>query len=117
MHPMEAALISRMAGVNRRDKPSEPSSTLVLNTSDMEEIELGMSNFDHEIDEGFAEALKERPGLVCGRHAGYNFNGIVYYADGMFHEEVWVYGSPVRIVSEETLEELKESVCDAYGYE
>lgn len=87
------------------------------NTQEMEELELGMSNFDRSIDEGFAEALQARPGEVKGRHAGWNFNGQVYFHDGKFHEEVWVYGSPRQVISADTLSELMDDVCAEYGYD
>lgn len=74
-----------------------------------------MSNFDHSIDTGLAEALQARPGKVFGRHAGWNFNGRVFFSDGRFHEEVWVYGSPRETVSADTLPELMEEVCYRYG--
>lgn len=86
-------------------------------TEQMEEIDLGMTNFDGTIDDGFAEALMERPGEVFGRHAGWNFNGQVYFKDGQFHEEVWVYGSPRQTISAPTLPELMEAVCAEYGHE
>ena len=85
-------------------------------TEEMEEIDLGMSNFDGAIDDGFAEALTARPGGVFGRHAAWDFNGKVYFEDGQFHEEVWVYGSPRETISASTLRELMDSVCDEYGH-
>lgn len=81
-----------------------------------EEIELGMSNLNHEIDEGFDDALRISPGEVFGIHSGWDFNGRVWFFDGRFHEEVWVSGSPREIISEGTLKELMESVNDSYGW-
>jgi hypothetical protein len=72
-----------------------------------------MSNFDHTIDPGFEEAL--RRGDCWGRHAGWNFNGQVWFADGMFYEEVWVYRVPQEVISAPTLEELMDAVNDEYG--
>jgi len=84
-------------------------------TEQMAELSIGMSNFDHSIDPGLAEALQDSPGEVFGRHASWNFNGRVFFSDGQFHEEVWVYGSPVETVSADTLPELMEEVCYRYG--
>jgi hypothetical protein len=86
-------------------------------TDNMKEIDLGMSNFDHEIDEGFAEALKALPGKVFGRHAGWEFNGRCWFADGKFHEEVWRYGSLRALVSADTLPELMSAVNADWGSE
>lgn len=74
-----------------------------------------MSNLDHSIDEGFDEAL--RAGAVFGRHAAWNFNGKVWFQDGLFHEEVWIYGSPVGVRSAESLSELMQLVNDEFGGE
>lgn len=84
-----------------------------MNTAELTEIELGMTNFDHSIDDGFEDAL--RAGGVFGRHAAWNFNGKVWFADGRFHEEVWQYHSPVGVRSADTLRELMETVNDEFG--
>jgi hypothetical protein len=83
---------------------------------EMKEIELGMSNFDHEIDSGFAEALMAAPGAVFGRHAAWNFNGLVYFKHGKFHEQVWIYLEYRETLSADSLKELMKIVCDKYGY-
>jgi hypothetical protein len=85
-------------------------------TEEMEELDLGMSNCFHEIDDGFAEALQARPREVFGRHAGWDFNGRVWFADGEFHEEVWTYGSPRTTISAPTLKDLMEAVNNEYGW-
>lgn len=84
-----------------------------MNTADLTEIEFSMSNFDHEIDDGMAEALKA--GGVFGRHHAWNFNGMVWFANEKFHEEVWVHNSPVTTVSADTLEELMQEVNSEFG--
>jgi len=86
-----------------------------IDTLIMSEIGLEMSNFDHEIDEGMEEALMLEPGRVFGKHAGWNFNGRVYYHDGLFYEQVWVYGSPIETISAETLKDLMIKVNSKYG--
>lgn len=84
-------------------------------TKNKREIDLGMSNFDGSIDEGLSEALQAEPDEVFGRHAGWNFNGKVWFQDGKFHEEVWVFGSLQQVISADTLSDLMEEVCAEYG--
>jgi hypothetical protein len=81
--------------------------------TEMAEVEFGMTNFDYTIDEGMEEAL--RAGNVYGRHAAYNFNGLVFFRDGKFHEEVWVYHAPTEVVSADSLSELMRAVNEKYG--
>lgn len=81
------------------------------------EVGLGMTNFDHSIDSGFEDALRSGEGRVWGRHAGWNFNGRVWYEDGKFHEQVWCYRVPVGELSAGSLEELMRVVSDEYGYD
>lgn len=81
----------------------------------MVETKLGMSNFDCSIDEGFSDALKSEPGELFGRHAGWNFNGKVYFTNDRFYEEVWVYGSLKETISSDSLEELMQIVNAKYG--
>lgn len=83
----------------------------------MKEIELSMSNFDHEIDDGFEKALKEKPNKVCGTHAGWDFYGKVFYDGEQFCEEVWVYGSVIETIKANNLEDLMSAVNDKYGWE
>ena len=81
------------------------------------EIDLGMSNFDHAIDEGFEPAL--RSGDVFGRHAGLEFNGKVWYeyvAD-KFHEQVWRFGVPMATYSASNLKDLMWIVNEDWGWE
>ena len=80
---------------------------------DFEEIELGMSNCDGSIDEGFAEALKNKK--VFGRYSAWDFNGLVYWLNGKFNTDVWVYGNYRETFSEETLKELMASANAEYG--
>ncbi len=83
----------------------------------MEGLDIGMSNFDGEIDEGLAEALTAKPALVMAQHSAWNFCGFVWFEDGKFIEQVWRYGSPVTELNADTLEELMEEVCSEYGDE
>lgn len=79
------------------------------------EIKLGMSNFDHKIDNGFDRALQK--GKVFGRHAARNFNGKVYFEGGLFKEQVWIFGMPVTIIMAPRLRELMDKVNSEYGEE
>lgn len=79
------------------------------------EIGLGMSNFDHRIDDGLAEALQGRQ--VYARHAAWDFNGQVWWDGKQFREQVWRYNCPVASFAADSLGELMEDVNDAYGWE
>lgn len=79
------------------------------------ELELGMSNMDGSIDDGLAEALKQQAGSVYAQHAAWNFCGYVWYENGMFHEEVWVYNAPRTVINADTLQELMSDVNAEYG--
>lgn len=81
------------------------------------EIPLGMSNLCHDIDDGLDAALRANPEKFFGRHAAVNFNGLVWFKDGRFHEEVWRYHEIVKIVSADSLEDLMTAVNDEFGYE
>ena len=79
------------------------------------EINLGMSNFDHEIDRGFKDAIVGKK--VFGRHSGRRFNGKVFHKDGKFHEDVWQLHSFVETKSADTLIHLMVTVNEEYGWE
>jgi len=81
----------------------------------MVEIDEVMSNFDHDIDEDVAKQLQEKPGRLYGQHSAWDFCGRVWFENDKFHEQVWVYGSPVKEISSKTLEELMEEVNDEFG--
>ena len=85
--------------------------------ADAEEIELGMSNFDHTTDPGFEDALRAAPGKVWGRHSAWNFNGTVWFDGKLFYEQVWRHHSHVTTMCAETLEQLMSDVNDEYGAE
>ena len=99
------------------DDKTEKISKVAVDTLIMREVEFGMSNFDGMVDNGMAEALIVEPGQVFGRHHGWDFTGRVYFHDGKFHEQVWVYGSPRETISADTLEELMQEVNSKYGYD
>ena len=76
-----------------------------------------ITNFDHTIEDGFEDMLRAEPGEVYGVHSAHNFNGRVWYADGRFFEEVWVYGTPRGTLTADTLKDLMALVNDEYGWD
>ena len=76
-------------------------------------IALSMSNFDHVIDEGMAEALQA--GHCYGQHYAWNFCGDVWWQDGQFIERVKVYRVVCGFHSAPTLRELMKVVNEAWG--
>jgi hypothetical protein len=86
-----------------------------MRPEDFSEIALGMSNFDHTIDNGFEDAIRNN--RVFGRHAGWNFNGETYYLDGKFHTDVWVYGEYRKTITADNLPDLMGDANDEYGWD
>lgn len=76
-----------------------------------------MSNFDHEINESVATAIKGQP--FFAQYAGWNFCGEVWWdaAAELWCCEVWQYHTHVATISADTLEEIMEEVSDRYGYD
>jgi hypothetical protein len=117
-HPFDGFLQAFIGPRETRDPPPQPRATLlkdVLGT--MEEIDLGMSNCFGEIDEGMDEALRARPAEVYGRHAGWNFNGLVWFEGGLFHEQGRCYRVPRKEISAPTLGKLMSAVNAEFGSE
>lgn len=79
------------------------------------EISIGMTNFDHTIADGFEDRLRSE--RVWGRHAAAEFNGRVWFEDGVFHEQVWRYHEPCAHFAEPSLTGLMTTVNDAYEWE
>lgn len=88
-----------------------------LAAAKMDYTDLGMSNFDHLVDDGFAEILKKNEGKMWGNHTAWNFCGDVWYENGKFHEQVNVYHVLKGEYEAETLEELMEVVNNIYGWD
>ena len=86
-----------------------------MNMEQMTELDIGMTNFDHSIDDGLADALKAKAGEVYAQYAGYNFCGYVYFEDTKFQCDVWVYNTKRETISKESLPAIMESVSDKYG--
>jgi len=73
-----------------------------------------MTNLDHSVDAGVAGRLRDGGHWSC--HDGWNFNGIVWFADGRWYERVSRYRRPQGTYSAETLEELMKVVNDEFGW-
>jgi hypothetical protein len=73
-----------------------------------------ITNLDHSVNKGLAELLSR--GGCFGAHAALDHHGLVWYADGRWHERVSVYKVPRAVYSAETLEELAKTVNDEYGW-
>ena len=80
-----------------------------------EEIKLGLSNFDHTIDPGLKDELRNNP--VFGQHSAWEFCGYVYFLNGQFHEDVWRLKLFQETISADSLEELMEKVNERWGGE
>ncbi len=74
-----------------------------------------ITNFDHSIDEDVAEKLRE--GGTFARHAAWNFNGLVWFDGGRWHERVSVYGQTRNAYTADTLEQLRQIVNDEFGWQ
>lgn len=86
----------------------------VLDFDELEELEDFCSNFDGEINFDIAEKLKA--GDVYATYPSRDWFGLVYYEDNKYKCCVKRYQSVVGTVEGSTPEELKENVCDKYGY-
>lgn len=74
-----------------------------------------MSNFDRCIEHEVAEAIKGKD--YHAGYAGWHFNGRVWWEDDQWHCAVKTYASHVATFSEDSLDELRITVSDNYGYE
>lgn len=71
-----------------------------------------MSNFDHVIDDGMEEDLRNG---MRSEHAAWEFYGLVWFEDGKFYEMVKRYQSHVATYSAKTLEKLMRKVNANHG--
>jgi hypothetical protein len=84
-----------------------------MNVPDWEDIDEVMTNFDNTIKEGAEEKL--RSGQFVGTYHAWNFFGLVWFQDGLFHCQVMRYRSVCETVSKESLKEIMDYCCDKYG--
>ena len=78
---------------------------------------LGISNFDHSIDNGLMEELMTSD--VVAQYSGWNFCGYVWFdkAINKFVCQVWQYHTPMEEVVADSLKEIMSIVSDKYGEE
>ena|SRR6266581_1326868 len=74
----------------------------------------GMSNFDHSVVPGTETLLKAEK--VFGHHAARDFNGDIWFEDGMFHESVYRFHRFVAHYSASTLQELMIEANNGHGW-
>lgn len=72
-----------------------------------------MSNIDDGVDDGAEEHLKSGG---WGRHAGWRFNGIVWFEQGKFFETVSCYQVRQATFCADSLIGLKREVNEEFGY-
>lgn len=80
----------------------------------LEGLEETYSNFDCEMPDGVEAAL--RTGKVSMDHPAWDHWGVVWFADGRFHEMVKQYQAHVETVSADRLDDLVREVNDRYGW-
>lgn len=87
-----------------------------LHDDPLPEVELGMSNFDHEVPDGLAEAIAD--GQHQADYAGWEFHAIAYLgAEGVYVADVHRYHAHVDFITAPSLPELMMAVSDEWGYE
>ena len=75
-----------------------------------------MSNFDHVVPDGLAEALAD--GQHMTDYSGWNFHALVYLvAEGVYVADVHVYGDHDGFAEATSLENLMNVVCEEWGYD
>ena len=81
-------------------------------------IYLGMSNCDHTIDDGLAEALRANP-RARARYSGWNFCAYVWVEpdDDHFSCEVWRHNEPVKTIRRSTLRDIMTDVSNEFGWD
>ena len=95
---------------------SRSSEVPVPEFSPEDEVDTVMTNFDLSIRDGAEEELRAGQ---WGRHAAWEFNGVVWYSapDGLFYEQVWRYHVPQAIYGAGSLKALMTLVNAEWGAE
>ena len=77
----------------------------------------GMSNCDGVVDKGIGKKLKS--GKYVAQHSAWNFCGYFWWdkKSKEFIEEVWNYGSPIKIFKGKTPKDLMGQVNAEFGNE
>lgn len=105
------AILRRTAGYRRRvTTPAGPPDDWPELAGDPV-----MTNLDHSIDDAIAAVL--RSSNVVSRHSAWNFNGLVWWQDGQFHERVSVHHAALETLSAPTLEGLMAAVNNRFGWD
>lgn len=82
---------------------------------DYERTDELMSNFDHSVNKNV-----EREMLTSKKYSSYpayNFFGKVWYENGLWYCEVWVYGSHRGTVTGDSPEDIMNTLSNQYGQE
>ena len=75
-----------------------------------------ISNFDDVINNETVKAIKGKK--LYSTYPAYNFYGDkVWWENGKWHCEVWIYKSHYATYSNKDLEFLKIEICDNHGYD
>ena len=74
-----------------------------------------MTTFDNSID--YSVAAQPQNGKFYAQYSGWNFCGSVWWNEGRWACEVWVYLAYVKTVIDETLEGIMQQVSDTNGWE
>ena len=82
-------------------------------TKGMTALGIRMSNFDHEIEEGLDEKLREGNTFAC--YTAWDFLGRVWHDGDQFCCEIWQYMSIKEIIKAPCLEKLMEACSEKYG--
>ena len=87
----------------------------IIENPEYKRLDLGMSNFDHSIDQGLEEALQE--GKSYAKYNGWNFCGDVYWdkKEQKYICEVCQYHEWVETIKADNLKEIMEKVSEYYG--
>lgn len=87
-----------------------------LHNDPLPEVDPDMSNFDHVVEDGLAEAIAD--GQHMGNYPGWNFHAYVYLgAEGVYVADVHCYHVHAGFVTGEDLHALMDAVSDKYGWD
>lgn len=79
-----------------------------------EAAETVYSNFDHILNEAVVKQLETNPDLYAA-HTAWNFCGYVWYAAGVWYEQVWQHGFPNATTEGATIQDVIAFANDNYG--
>jgi len=82
--------------------------------SNLENIGVAMSNFDHAIDDGTEDRLKA--GGVCCGYSAWNFFAFVWW-NSKFKAMIKQYQVHVDTIEADTLQEIMDIASQRYGFD